>query len=82
MNLIQLVLIAAGLMTFMTLMFSALSGPSPAKASARRLQAGGELLRLRIELRISQGPIRADDRGAITEAVSRVLENVADQHDE
>ena len=39
MNLIQLVLIAAGLMTFMTLMFSALSGPSPAKASARRLQA-------------------------------------------
>jgi len=39
MSVIQLVLIAAGLMTFMTLMFAAMSGPSATKAGARRLQA-------------------------------------------
>ncbi|MCJ2182326.1 type II secretion system F family protein [Novosphingobium sp. 1949] len=39
MNPIQLILIAAGLMATMVLLFLALSGPSPAKESARRMKA-------------------------------------------
>ncbi|MGH6785687.1 MAG: type II secretion system F family protein [Novosphingobium sp.] len=38
MSIVQLLLIAGGLMTFMVLGFMALSGPSPAKEGARRLQ--------------------------------------------
>ena len=39
MNIIQILLIAVGLMSFMVLGYLALSGPSPAKESQRRLQA-------------------------------------------
>jgi tight adherence protein B len=39
MSIIQLVLIAVGLMAFMTLGYMAMSGPSAAKESARRLQS-------------------------------------------
>jgi tight adherence protein B len=39
MNIIQLLLIAVGLMSFMVLGYLALAGPSPAKEGARRLQS-------------------------------------------
>lgn len=39
MNIVQLLLLAVGLMTFMVLAWTAMSGPSAAKESARRLQA-------------------------------------------
>lgn len=39
MNIVQLLLLAMGLMTFMVLAWTAMSGPSAAKESARRLQA-------------------------------------------
>ena len=39
MNIIQILLIAVGLMSFMVLGYLALSGPSPAKESQRRLQS-------------------------------------------
>ena len=39
MNIIQILLIAVGLMSFMVLGYLALSGPSAAKESQRRLQA-------------------------------------------
>lgn len=39
MNIVQLLLLAVGLMTFMVLVWTAMSGPSAAKESARRLQS-------------------------------------------
>ena len=39
MNIVQLLLLAVGLMTFMVLAWTAMSGPSATKESARRLQA-------------------------------------------
>src|SRR5690606_16922828 len=38
MNMVQLLIIATGLMAVMVMIWTALAGPSPAKESARRLQ--------------------------------------------
>ena len=40
MNIVQILMITVGLTIFVALIWAALTGPSPAKEGARRLQAG------------------------------------------